>query len=273
MKRPLALACLVCASCGAPTATTDAGGPDAASDAAVRDSASADGAGGDGAAAMQIEGQVLFRALGEGVAMAAELYARPVSVTPPVLGDGHCAIAAPGADGDAIDGTFFRTTPGDDLDLGDALTATDGTATLVAMVDQSGTDYHYLASATMPGFDAAWTIRNSGSATGLAATTLAAFHTFTPVVASDAPVDTTMAPVVVTYSGGAGAMTFHINILASAGEVDCYPAPDSTSFQLPPNVVSHVGASFVPRVWAESVYYPVVLGHRIRVRVTSDNLD
>lgn len=229
-----------------------------------------------------LSGKILFRASSEGfVGLRAELYRTPVATPKPITyGDGHCDVDFSHT-GDSIDDTsiVFRTPAPDDLDLGPSLTATDGTDTFRAPVEtlNGGLQYSGVLMLAQP-FDTTWTLTNSGSEKGLAAGTLALLHVPGRVeVQVPAPIvgslSTESGHVTLRYSGGEGATTFHVNMLGTKATVDCYPAPGSTSFELPPEIFSALDRGITPRIWAESIRYVTVDGKTVMVRVSSDTLD
>ncbi|MFO0756840.1 MAG: hypothetical protein U0359_10125, partial [Byssovorax sp.] len=233
------------------------------------------GGGAGGGTVDQIDGRILFRGLGEGIAFEVDLYAEPVSAPAAITrGDGHCDVHATG-EGDS----FVGVIPPGTLDLGASVTAKSGALTFDATVDGTTGGFSYIfTQAGVDAFDKTWTLTNAGSASGLAATTLATVHVpaaVVPIVPTPGggSIETTGGKVTLQWTGGEGADSFHINIMSSKAEVDCYPAPSATSFDLPAEVVSALDPIVVPAVWAESVSLVPVGGRRIWVRVTSDNLD
>jgi hypothetical protein len=248
---------------GAVTGPTDGGGSDAAQQSDA------------GGMAEAIDGRILFRGLGEGVYFNVVLnraaVAAPTAIT---RGDGHCDVHPVGA-GDSFVGIF----PPGDLDLGATVTAINGSTTLAAKVDTSGGGFQYLyTQAGVDAFGKTWTLANSGSKTGLAATTLVTVQVparVVPIVPAPegGSVDTTSGHVTLKWTGGEGAQTFHVYIQTSKAEVDCYPAPTATSFELPAEVVKVLDPQVTPALWAESVTVAHTGNRRLWVRVTSDNLD
>jgi hypothetical protein len=229
----------------------------------------------DGSVVDTIDGRILFRGLGEGVAF--DVVMNQVASAPPAAitrGDGHCDIH-PVGEGDSFVGFF----PPGDLDLGQTVTATNGATMLDGTVDTLGGGFEYLYSrAGVDAFGKRWTLANSGSKAGLAATTLATVQVPAAVVpivpaAQGGSVDTTSGHVTLKWTGGEGAQTFHIFIQSAKVEVDCYPAPTATSFALPAEVIKVLDKSIIPALWAESVTIAQVGSRRLWVRVTSDNLD
>jgi hypothetical protein len=259
----LAAACAAasCSSSSSSSSASDAG----ASDVEIFDATEAPTLG----------GKLLFRGLGEGLYFGVQLYAQPITAPGfPTLGDGHCDLHAPGTGDDITRENLF--TDFASLDLGDTVTASNGTITLVASAGDAGTFQYEEALAGSFGFDSTFTLKNSGSPSGAPASTLATLRVPGRVSQQDAssPVKAgNGGPVTITYGGGDGAQSFHINISGSSTEIDCYPAPNTTSFTLPANVAVHLDATFTPVVWAESVTFVMVAGRRVMVRVTSDNLD
>ena len=221
-------------------------------------------------------GKILFRGLTEGIGFEAEIYRVPIAAPAPVVyGDGHCDVALPPSSGDDILADFFRDPSADDLDLGATITASDGTNTLVAQRAASGNSAQYQIGAAGPpfAFSKTWTLTNSGAAGGVASTTLATIFVPSAVALISGAIDPTAGPVIIQYSGGAGASFFHINLANGAATIDCYPAPDSTSFTLPSGLVHLLDRFVVPSVSAESISWVTVNGNPVRVRVTSDYLD
>lgn len=248
---------------GAVSGPEDGGGWDAAQQS------------GDGGGAETIDGRVLFRGLGEGVAFNVVLnHAAVAAPTAIARGDGHCDVHRVG-EGDSFVGIF----PPGDLDLGATVTASNGATTLAAKVDTIGGGFQYLYSqAGVDAFGKTWTLANSGSQTGLAATTLVTVQVpalVVPIVPAPqgGSVDTTSGHVTLKWTGGEGAQTFHVYIQTAKAEVDCYPAPTATSFELPAEVVKVLDPRVTPALWAESVTVAHAGNRRLWVRVTSDNLD
>jgi hypothetical protein len=263
------IVCLTTAAAAA-SCSSSSSGASSASDAGASDVEIV-----DATEAPTLGGKILFRGLGEGLYFGLQIYADPV-IAPgvPTLGDGHCDVHAPG-NGDGITReNLFNAFPA--LDLGDTVTASNGKITLAASAGDAGTYQYEAALAGSFGFDTTFTLKNSGSGSGAPASTLATFRVPGRVSQQDASSPVMVGnggPVTITYSGGDGAQSFHINISGSGAEIDCYPAPNTTSFTIPPNVVTHLDSMFTPIVWAESVTWVTVANRRVMLRVTSDNLD
>ena len=222
-----------------------------------------------------IDGKLLFRALGEGSALEVELYGTPRAAPAAIVrGDGHCDVHPVGSADNFVNGIFLDS-PTDDVDLGTTIVATDGVVTFTATGSAPASHQYEGALATSERrFDSTWTLTNSGAAGGLEGGTLATLHTPDAVggVSFD-PIDTTKGPVTVTYTGGAGAESFHIEIQGKQAIVDCYPPAGSNSFTLPVSVGSFLDPMIMPLIWAETVSYVRIGDRRVLQWVTSDNLD
>jgi hypothetical protein len=229
----------------------------------------------DAAIQSTFDGTILVRAFGEGAGFEVELYASPrPAPTLPALADGHCDVHAHD-EGDISPVGIFITPAPADVDLGSTVTATDGALTVTGT---AGTPGQYAGALATSGtrFSSSWTLTSSGASDGLAAGTLVTVKTpsaVTPDPDSQQPIDTTSGTVVVPLGGGVGAETFRIEIEGSKGDVDCYPAPGTTSFTVPASLVPMLDPMVTPLVWAESVSYVMIGERRVLLRVTSDNLD
>ena len=260
---------------GGGTAGTAGASGQGGTSAAAGSGGSAGAAGMGGGTPATLDGRILFRGLGEGIEYDVEMYA--VAVPSPVeivRGDGHCDVHAPGEG----DGFITFGMPGT-LDLGPSVKATSGTESYTVAVDTSTGGFQYLfTKAGVDAFDKTWTLTNEGSASGLAATTLATLHVPSQVVpivpaAGGGTIDTKNGPVTLQWTGGVGAQTFHIALMSSKADIDCYPSPSATSFELSNEILKLLDAQATPLLWAETVTYVAVGSRNVRVRVTSDNLD
>jgi hypothetical protein len=270
MRGAFALTVVFLAAAGAAASCSSSSSGSSASDAGASDVEIV-----DATEAPTLGGKILFRGLGEGLYFGVQLYAQPITAPGfPTLGDGHCDLHAPGrGDGITRENLF---TDFESLDLGETVTASNGKTIFAASAGDAGTFQYEAALAGSFGFDTTFTLANSGAGSGAPAGTLATFRVPGRVSQQDASSPVVVGnggPVTITYSGGDGAQSFHINISGSSAEIDCYPAPNTTSFTIPAGMVTHLDAMFTPIVWAESVTFVMVAGRRVMLRVTSDNLD
>jgi hypothetical protein len=233
----------------------------------------AGGAAGSGATA-KLDGSILFRGLGEGIAYSVDLFATPQPAPTEVAhGDGHCDVHPTGG-GDA---DLSLPPSSGTLDLGATVTATSGATAFTAPVSSAGFQYVF-TQAGVDAFGKTWTLTNSGSSQGLAATTLAMVHVPTAVVTVVPPpggvsLDTTTGPLVLQWTGGEGAQTMHVNLGSSKVQIDCYLPPMATSFAVPADLQKQLDPQVVPIIFAETVALVPIGARTVRVRVTSDNLD
>jgi hypothetical protein len=235
--------------------------------------------GADSSRPKTITGQIIFRGLGEGTAYRLEYYRHPIAnPAPRTYGDGHCDIRQLAGEGDDLWGPFFQNPGTGDYDLGATVTAkaNDGSMSLIAP-RESESLFNYEASVAGPpfAFGKSFTLTNSGNTAvqGWPAGELATLTVPGQVFPIPSSVDTMSGPVTVTYSGGERAMFFHVRIQTSNGNVDCYPGPDTTSFQLPPDVMAILPRFVTPLVSAERIQYVTTNAGAVLVRVSSDNLD
>lgn len=214
-------------------------------------------------------GVILVRAMPEGFAFDVHLYASttPEALPPLTIGDGHCDVGSPWT-ADLIVGT--------DLDLGPTVTA-DGPLGSFQATPASATSFDYLyghASADPP-YESTWAISNAGSASGLPASSLATVKLPGKIDLGNT-LEISITPgeaVEATFSGGAGADTIHMHIQGSSGSADCYPPPGATSFVIPAEITSAVGAQATIYLYAEKIDVITIGGRDVLVIGETDNLD
>jgi hypothetical protein len=222
------------------------------------------------------DGEIVLRGLIEGTAFIAFVRQTPLPAAPlPPLGDGHCDVH-PRDQGDDFIALAQRDPNATYVSLGPSVKMTSTAGTLGSAPLEGAPWYHGETTAFFS-FATDVTLTTDGDPSGLPAASLGPFHVPDRVTPTPDSVDQTVTldggPVRIHYGGGTGAQSFHISITSKDHDIDCYPSPLSTDFELPPAVVAVLDHSFVPLVWAESRYEVPLGGKRVLVRVTSDNLD
>lgn len=222
-------------------------------------------------------GVILVRAMPEGFGFDVHLYASmtPEALPPLTIGDGHCDVGSPWMSPflppwlpDPIEAT--------DLDLGPTVTA-DGPLGSFQATPESAMSFDYLYGQAFadPPYGSTWTISNAGSASGLPAGLLATVKLPGKIDLGNTSelLITPGEAVEATFSGGAGADTIHMHIQGTSGSADCYPPPGATSFVIPAEITSAVGAHATIYLFAEKVDVVTIGGRDVLVVGETDNLD
>ncbi len=222
------------------------------------------------------DGEILLRGLIEGTAFVAFVRQTPFPMSAmTTLGDGHCDVH-PRDQGDNPIASLRVDPSAAYVSLGPSVRITNASGTLTSTPLEGAAWYHGETTAFFS-FGTDVTLATDGDTKGLPATSLGPFHVPSQVTptpdSTDPRITVAGGPVRIHYGGGAGAQSFHIFITSKEHDIDCYPSPLSTDFELPPAVVGVLDSSFTPLVWAESRYEVSLSGKRVVVRVMSDNLD